>query len=64
MAQPNKINTPDGPGVRLEWPYGSSKQFRERRGTSFEEESAHTRNVIPVLLDTGEVKFYEDVVLS
>ena len=64
MSDSKKINTPDGPGVRLEWPAGSSKYFRERRGTSFEDETSHTIAVVPVLLDSGEVRFYAEQALS
>jgi hypothetical protein len=64
MSNSKKINTPDGPGIRLEWPAGSSKYFRERRGTSFDDETSHNVTVTPVLLDSGEVRFYAEHALS
>ena len=64
MSDTQKINTPDGPGVRLEWPSGSSKYFRERHSPSFMGETSNPIAVTPVLLDSGEVRFYTEHALS
>lgn len=63
MSDSSKINTPDGPGTRLDWPAGTSKYFKERRGDGWEQTSEPVE-VTPVLLDTGEVRFYSDRALS
>ncbi len=64
MSESKKINTPDGPGILLEWPSGSSKHFREIRGAGLGDQSTHHVAVRPVLLDTGEVRFYAEGSLS
>lgn len=64
MTESTKIHTPDGPGIRLEWPSGASKYFRERRGSDFMTEESHPVGVVPVLLDSGEVRFYSEQVLA
>jgi len=65
MSDAKKVSTPDGPGVQLEWPVGASKQFRERIGVSgFELLTGDTVNVTPVLLDSGEVRFYAEHALK
>lgn len=58
------INTPDGPGVRLEWPIGATKHFRERHDASSENETSHYVAVIAVRFASGEVRFYTEDVLS
>lgn len=58
-----RVNTPDGAGVRLEWPAGSSRHFRELRGNGLEQTTHHV-SVTPVLLDSGEVRFYSDEVVA
>lgn len=52
------ITTPDGQtGITLQWPAGSSKHFKILRGNGDDVEHVA---VIPVLLPSGEVRFYSE----
>jgi hypothetical protein len=64
MSDSEKITTPAGPAVRLMWPSGGGHNFTEISGTGFDQVTDNRVNVTPVLLDTGEVRFYsEDALL-
>jgi hypothetical protein len=58
MNTPKMVNTPDGPGTELIWPAGASGQFRVRIVNSLAAVPGVPVNVTPVLLDSGEVRFY------
>ncbi len=56
-----QVNTPDGVGTPLQWPANSSKHFRVLRGNG---EIVDHVGVTPVLLESGEVRFYAEDALS
>ncbi|MDO4101244.1 hypothetical protein KN200_15795 (plasmid) [Clavibacter michiganensis subsp. michiganensis] len=64
MSNPKRVDTPAGPATELLWPAGDSGQFRERIINSLARQPGATVNVTPVLLDSGEVRFYPDGVLT
>ncbi|WP_146078437.1 hypothetical protein [Rathayibacter sp. AY1A2] len=54
---PITVNTPDGPGTKLEWPSEPGGPFRKVRGSG-EGLRAESIPVVPVELASGEVKLY------
>lgn len=60
----NTKTTPDGQtGQVLQWPIGASKHFREVTGLGLEQ-STKTVGVVPLRLESGEVRFYDQDTLQ
>lgn len=55
-----RVNTPDGTGTRLQWPT-NGKNFRLQ---TFSGEIVGNVGVTPVLLESGEVRFYDERALT
>jgi hypothetical protein len=67
MSSPKRINTPHGPGINLDWPAGGSKHFQIKTFSDTNDPGEmQTQHVVvtPVLLDSGEVRFYSDEALQ
>jgi hypothetical protein len=64
MSNVQRVNTPAGPATELKWPVGVSYQFFERISNNVEYQSGDTVDVMPVLLDSGKVRFYREGVLK
>ncbi|WP_316288721.1 hypothetical protein ABRP09_00420 (plasmid) [Clavibacter michiganensis] len=64
MSSPKRVNTPAGPATELKWPVDGSKQFNQRMDNPMRSEAGDVVVVTPVLLDSGEVRFYRDDVLT
>jgi hypothetical protein len=61
MDEPRRVTTPDGDtGTVMQWPSGVSQHFRILRGNG---EHVDYKTVTPVLLESGEVRFYDGGVL-
>jgi len=63
MTNPRKFDTPAGPATELQWPAGGGQHFRELRGNGLDQSSHHV-TVKPLLLDSGEVRFYREDMLE
>jgi len=64
MDNPKRVNTPDGHATELIWPASGSGQFSERIVNPLVRQRGIIVNVTPVLLDSGEVRFYSDSELT
>ncbi|WP_440657190.1 hypothetical protein ACAD35_02977 (plasmid) [Clavibacter nebraskensis] len=58
MSNPKRVNTPAGLATELIWPNGGAEQFSERIINPLAKLRGNTVNVTPVLLDSGEIRFY------